>query len=203
MPKRTIAVDVDDVLFPFVPELMAHYNGLRGAAFRMEDFSKYHFSEVWGISEEEANEIVASYLTQDVVHLSPMPGAQAAFARLADDFRLVIVTARNGIYEQRTRQWLDAHFGNLIDDVIFAGNPYDCEVYRAKGEVCAELGAVLLIDDSPSNLQSALEHEVDALLFGAHLWNQEHALPVTVPRCATWPEAVEYIRSHYVMAGAR
>ena len=77
MPKRTIAVDVDDVLFPFVPEIIVHYNGLRGAAFRMEDFSKYHFSEVWGISEEEANEIVASYLTKDVVHLLPVPGAKA------------------------------------------------------------------------------------------------------------------------------
>jgi 5'(3')-deoxyribonucleotidase len=203
MPKLTIAVDVDDVLFPFVPEIMAHYNGLRGAAFRLEDFSKYHFSEVWGISEEDANGVIASYLAKDVVHLSPVPGAQEALARLAEDFRLIVVTARNGVYEQPTRKWLDMHFGNLIEDAIFAGNPYDCEVYREKGEVCVDLGAALLIDDSPNNLQSALEHEVDALLFGAHQWNQVHSLPATVPRCATWPEVVDYIRARYVLAGAR
>ncbi|MEO6513183.1 MAG: hypothetical protein ABIR37_00705 [Candidatus Saccharimonadales bacterium] len=200
MGKPVIAVDIDDVIFPFVPEIIKQFNTRIGADLTLDDFKVYHFSQVWGSTEEEANDIVAEFLTQDVVHLQPISGAQEALSILSRDFRIVLVTARNGLFAPSTQQWLEAHFKDLFEDVIFAGNPHDTVVYREKGMVCQELGAVVLIDDSPNNLQSALDYGIDALLFGAHNWNREHSLPAHIARCETWEETVKYIHENYLAA---
>jgi 5'(3')-deoxyribonucleotidase len=201
MGKPVIAVDIDDVIFPFVPEIIKHFNMRRGATITIDDFSVYHFSQVWGSTEEEANAIVAEFLKQDVVHLLPIEGAQQAFSRLSRDFTIVLVTARNGLFAPSTQQWLEAHFKGLFNDVIFAGNPHDTDVYREKGIVCEELGAILLIDDSPDNLRSALDHGTSALLFGMHNWNRQHDLPTDIARCESWEEATKYIYKTFPVAG--
>lgn len=198
MSKPVIAVDIDDVIFPFIPELIKHYNLRKGADLTLEDFKIYHFSQVWGNTEEEANAIVAEFLTQDLVHLQPLPGAQQAFDRLSRDFDIVLITARNGLFAPSTTQWLQAHFQGLFEDVIFAGNPHDTIEYREKGIICQEVGAAVLIDDSPGNLQSALDYGVDAVLFGAHNWNKVHTLPDHIVRCRTWKEVVDHVYRVYV-----
>lgn len=196
MQKPVIAVDIDDVIFPFVVEIASHYNALKGAKLTKDDFFSYHFRDVWGGTEEEGNEVVATFLEKDVVHVLPLEGAKEAFEQLKKDFTIMLVTARNGIFEKRTRQWLEAHFGGLFHDVIFAGNPHDTVDYRKKGEICRELKAVCLIDDSPSNLVSAIECGIQPILFGAHPWNMHHELPAGVPRCSSWEEVTQYIYSN-------
>ena len=198
MSKPVVAIDIDDVIFPFVPEILKHFNTRSGADLSLDDFTVYHFSQVWGSTEDEANAIVAEFLSQDVVHLQPIAGAQKAFAELNREFTIVLVTARNGLFAPSTRQWLQSHFEGLFKDVIFAGNSHDTLIYREKGMICKELGAVVLIDDNPSNLQSALDYGIDALLFGAHKWNEVHALPEHTVRCDTWEEVVSHVRGKYL-----
>src|SRR3989338_6298738 len=67
--KPIIAVDIDEVLAPFVPLLIEFYNKnhlLEGQdPLHLEMFNSYHFRNVWGGSEERSKEIVNQFLDSD------------------------------------------------------------------------------------------------------------------------------------------
>lgn len=194
MRKPVIVCDIDDVVFPFVDNIALHYNQQFGASLTPEDFVSFNFYEVWGGTQEEANGIVEGFLAQPCLELSPLKGAVEAFTRLKEDFDIVLVTARNGIFEEGTVGWLRQHFPDLFDRAIFAGNAHDGRGFRTKGEICRELEAVLIIDDHPSNVLSAVNQGVDGILFGTKAWTLEaiDKLHNTV-HCHDWSAVEEYI----------
>lgn len=191
--KPVIVCDIDDVVFPFIPAMARHYNDAYKATLTPEDFISYNFNEVWGGSQEEANRIIEEFLSIPRLELRPIDGAVEAFRRLSRDFDIVMVTARNGIFESQTTVWLRAHFPELFREVIFAGNPHDGRGFRTKGEICKELGAVLIIDDYPANIQSAVGQGVDGILFGDRHWSVAAPAHEQVQKCADWTAVSEYI----------
>ncbi len=192
--KPTIAIDIDDVLFPFVVGVAKHYNGLKGAALTPADFFSFNFDEVWGGTVEESVEIVYDFLSTDCLALQPVAGAQEVLGRLKEDFNLVLVTARNDEFRPQTASWLQQHFPGLFRDVVFAGNHYDNRGFRAKGDICKELGADLLIDDHPKNILSAVEAGISGILFGEKAWTVMGELPDSSVRyCKDWRAVEKYI----------
>lgn len=192
--KPTIAVDIDDVLFPFVIGIAEHFNKLNGATLTPEDFISFKFEEVWGGTAEESVVIVDEFQSTDSIELLPVAGASQAFSRLRADFEIVLVTARNSLFEPQTTSWLQAHFPGLFDGLIFAGNDYDGRGFRTKGEICKEIGAVLLIDDHPKNILSATKVGIDGILFGEKAWtNMDSLSELSVRHCRNWEETVGYI----------
>lgn len=193
MKKPVLVCDIDDVVFPFIPEMAKHYNERYQAQLTPEDFVSFNFYEVWGGTQQEANAIIESFLAKPQLELQPIQGAVEAFARLKQDFDIVMVTARNGIFESETSAWLKAHFTDLFSHVVFAGNPHDGRGYRTKGEICEELGAVLIIDDHPANVMSAVQQGADGILFGNRTWTVEAESHEKVMHCQNWPAVEEYI----------
>ena len=191
--KPVIAVDIDDVLFPFVHGITDYHNTLKGANLTVDDFFSYDFAEVWGVSAEETEEIVSGFLRADQLHLQPVDGAASALARLAGDFDIVLVTARNQVFEAETAAWLRRHLPDLFQHVVFAGNPHDGRPYRPKGVICRELGARYLIDDYPANLLSAAECGVKGILFGSKRWSVLDEPSALIAPCADWRAVEEYI----------
>lgn len=191
--KPVIAVDIDDVLFPFVDGVADYHNSLRGTTLSADDFFTYNFSQVWGISPEEADDIISSFLGSENLELRPVKGAAEALAQLGRDFDIVLVTARNEIFEKETVQWLRRHLSDLFRHVIFAGNPHDGRPYRAKGVICRELGAQLLIDDHPTNLMSAAECGIDGVLFGSRAWSVLDEPSTRIVPCVDWEAVLEYV----------
>jgi len=192
MTKPVIVCDIDDVLFPFVEGMAEYHNVLKGTTLSAKDFISYDFSQVWGGTQAEADNIVDAFLHQDNLELKPVIGAQQALEELSHTFKIVLVTARNDVFSRKTAIWLKAHFNDLFEDIIFAGNPYDGRGYRHKGDICKELGAVLIIDDHPKNILSAIEQGVDGILFGEHAWTKEAHLE-NVKKCKDWEAVVEYL----------
>lgn len=193
MAKPVIVCDFDDVLFPLIEGLSDHHNDAHGTTLTPEDFVSYNFNEVWGGSQQEANLIIEAFLANDNLHLEPLPGVQAALTRLSQDFQLVIVTARNHLFEPSTVRWLRHRLPDLFSEVVFAGNHHDGRGFRTKGEICRELQALLIIDDHPANLASAVQQGTDAILFGTKAWSSLEGLPKRVVHCETWPDVTEYI----------
>lgn len=194
MTKPIIVCDIDDVVFPFIPGMADHYNQLRGASLTAEDFVSFNLTEVWGGTMEETNEIVHTFLSEQRLHLQPLDGAVEAFTRLKEDFDIVMVTARNGMFEENTTAWLRVHFADLFSHAIFAGNPHDGNPYRTKGEICKELQAALIIDDFPGNILSARDHGTDGIFFGTKQWTLDGARDYPdVAHCRDWQETLEYI----------
>lgn len=192
--RPVIAVDIDDVLFPFIEGLAEYHNDLKGTQLTADDFTTYRLSEVWGGTLEETEEIVHTFLAADHrLRLQPRDGVKKALERLKSDFDVVLVTARNQAFEAPTAAWLRYHLPDLFADVMFAGNPYDGRPYRPKGVICQELGARLLIDDHPSNLLSAAECGVDGILFGSKAWSVLETPVSRIVPCSDWDAVLRYI----------
>lgn len=191
--RPVIAVDIDDVLFPFVDGIASHHNALRGSRLTVQDFVTFDLAKVFGSSQEETEAIVKSFLESDNIHLEPVAGAKEALARLKRDFDVILVTARNEYFKTKTVDWLRRQLPDLFADVHFAGNPHDGRPFRPKGAICYELGAKLLIDDYPENLRSAVSFGIDGVLFGSKPWSFVDDEEVNIVPCMDWSAVIEYI----------
>jgi 5'(3')-deoxyribonucleotidase len=191
--RPVIAVDIDDVLFPFVLGMAEYHNHHKGTTLSPEDFTSFNFMDVWGGTQDETNSMIDGFMEADYLRLQPEPGAKEALARLKNDFDVVLVTARNQMFEANTVLWLRHHLPDLFKDVVFAGNPHDGRAYQPKGIICKELGARLLIDDHPLNLMSATECGVEGILFGSKAWSVVDGPYPSIKACPDWPSVIEYI----------
>jgi uncharacterized HAD superfamily protein len=68
------------------------------------------------------------------------------------------------------------------------GNHYGTEgVKRSKPDMCKDIGAVLLIDDSLDYASQCAEAQLDAILFGDYAWNRsKQDLHENIVRVAHW-----------------
>lgn len=193
MPKQIIAVDIDDVLVPHFQDLIAWYNREYGTKLRLAD----NYSDdlrVWGTKtdEEAILRVHRYYDTPEFASSRPFHEAETVLRDLSTTYDLVLVTARDTIIEAATREWVEAHFGELFQAVHFTAH-YSLEGRRrTKADLCVEIGARYLIDDTPHHALAAAEVGVRVLLFGNYPWNDLSDLPDRVTRCKDWPEVREY-----------
>lgn len=195
MSKPVIAVDVDEVLTPTQPALIEHHNQLHGTKLQLSDFHTYDFWEVWGGTKEESIENFMLFTESDYFdRLPPMPGAMEVLTRLSHTYNLAIVTSRMHSLLAPTMKWLDLHYPKLFESVLL-GNYGVKGLSQTKSEMCQQLGAKVLIDDSMHYAKECVDVGVQALLFGDYPWNQADELPEGVTRVKDWAE-VERILLH-------
>jgi len=193
--KRNLALDLDDVIYPFLPTMIPFHNDRYGTEFTVDDYHTFDFHEVWGGTRSEAMEKVVGFF--DVLHKDgpvpdPMAEAATAIDKLAGEFRLVIVTARFDELRRHTHAWLDKHFPGLFEEVHLC-NSFGPGVRRTKASICDELDAVALVDDSLKNVTAVAATGRKAVLFGDYAWNRAGVLPAGVKRALTWDEVVSDI----------
>ena len=196
--QPTIAVDIDEVLCPFVPVLAAWHNSKYGTSLTAADFHSYTFYEVWGgDAASSADKIAAFFASPAFGSLTPLPGAVEAISSLAPRARLVVVTARSTAVEPITRAFLEAHFPGFFSDVFFgshwAPSGHAGRVER-KIDLCRRAGAALLIDDNRGYANECSEAGVPALLFGDYAWNKG-ATGLHVTRVADWSAALAEVHA--------
>lgn len=192
MPKETIAVDIDEVLFPFVPNFVDYHNRLNGTSITADDFRTYRFEDDLGVSLEESIEHVYSFNAADHSQIAPLEGTAEAITRLSERFNLNLVTARHPQFETNTLGWIDRHFPETFDSVTFIGYAAIMETPRTKAEICHEIGAIALIDDSPGHVNQCVEEGIQGILFGEYPWNRDCSLANGVVRCGSWTDVEEY-----------
>lgn len=192
-----IAVDVDEVLFPFMEHFNLHDNAVHGGALTPQDFPTYRFQHDLNISLEEALARVYSFNGADHEHIKSIDEAQTAIDDLAVRFDLVVITARHPQFEDNTRKWIDRNFTGKFSNVVHIGYAEVMKNPRTKVEVCQEMGAMALIDDSPGHVSECAAKGIDGVLFGNYPWNQDRifsdaGIPKGVVRCEDWKQVVEY-----------
>lgn len=186
MAREVLAIDVDEVQFPFVPAFADFHNRVYGTNFQPEDFSSYRFEEVLLVSPDEVGRRIHAFHEQDDLHIEPLAGAAAAIGRLANEYELVVLTARESQFEQRTISWIQARIGDHFSDyrhIGFSGN---------KAEECRKLGARSLIDDTPRHIFGCVQLGMEGALFGDYGWNRTEVLRPGAVRTVDWDKVLEH-----------
>lgn len=196
---KTIAVDLDEVLGQFIPQLCKYHNAAypESPTLTPAGFFSYRFCEVWGGDDEGAIRKVHDFFESEFFDDIPVvPGAPDGVRALKQaGYRLVIVTSRQLAIEEQTRRWVDRHFGGVFDAIAFGNHWGKSGRKTSKPELCRELNADILIDDAVSYCTECARTGIRAFLFGDYAWNQTagSALPAGVERVARWDQAVQSV----------
>lgn len=198
MPKKVIAVDIDDVLSNFAQELIALSNQKWGTNLTLDDYTE-HWGEMWKVDDEivkkRSDELHDAELAFKLKHSSD---ARPILKKLSKKYRLVLVTSRRQVITQETKVWIDKFFKDIFEDLHFTGfydtkNHASVQIQSTKVEILKQVGADYLIDDQPKHCFAAARTGIKALLFGVYPWNQNiKELPKGVIRVKNWQEVLEY-----------
>ncbi len=194
MTKETIAVDVDEVLYPFLDEFIVHHDHNYGTKLNKEQFTAYDFDGPLDLPTSETVRRIYNFLElSGDLEVEPIEEARDSIAKLSERFNLVIVTARHSSFENITQNWLGKHFPNYFQDVELIGYAPIMDKPLTKAEVCIKLGAIALIDDSLLHVKQATSAGINGILFGDYPWNKTEKLPHGVIRCDNWPKVLKYL----------
>jgi len=174
-----IAIDIDSTLHPYWDHMEAIARRRFGVAL------PYDEQITWGITTlkpEQVRAIVEETHTEKVVLAGePYPGAVETVRAWHEAGHFIHITSHRAAHTHRaTARWLDR-----------IGLPYD-ELYLSYDKVarCREIGIDVLIDDSPVNLQKAIDAGITAATL-VHPWNRELCETEDVVWAADWPGLAE------------
>lgn len=190
--RLIVAVDLDEVLGAFVEALASWHNEHHGTTLTSNDFHSYHFRDVWGGTDDETRGKMNKFFeSSHFDSITSVKESAAVLRQLKNAFcKFIVVTSRDHVIADRTRAWLDVHFHGIFDDVLF-GNHYGVTGKKTpKSELCAQIGAHVLIDDSLSYALEAASVVPTVITFGQYAWNSGPAKvqgEVAVPGHATGP----------------
>jgi uncharacterized HAD superfamily protein len=156
-----IAIDIDSTLHPYWDQLSAAAERRFGIAL------PYEHQVTWGITRLRPEQVRAcveeTHSEARVLAAEPYPGAVEAVRDWHEQGHFIHVTSHRAKASQEvTERWLRQ-----------IRLPYD-ELYCSFDKIsrCREIGIDLLIDDSPPNLEAAIDAGI-AVATILHPWNRE------------------------------
>ena len=202
MVKKTIAVDIDDVLSASAEAFIAFSNKQWGHTLSVDDYLE-EWAVVWQVDLDEAArraDLVHTYGDTIIASHRVFDDAYPVLQRLRKRFNLIVVTSRRKVLQPATEKWISQYFPDIFSAVHYAGI-WDSEshilekVKATKAELCLELGADYLIDDQPKHCIAAAEAGIASILFGDYKWSRYDVVPNGVTRIHSWREVEEYFNA--------
>ena len=194
MKKKVVAVDFDDVVYDCNTTLALWHNGAYGSNYTRDDVRSWHLWHTWECSEEEAVRRVEEFLLSDAHDTGlPVSGSLEALKAIALQYELHIITARSDHHRPKVMEWLAHHLPGVFHAAHFTNYWLkDAAVQRSKRQVCSELSAVCLIEDSMHNAHDVAESNTPVLLFDTP-WNKTFEPHPLVTRVYSWKEIQEKV----------
>lgn len=194
--KPIIAVDIDEVLTPHFQDLIYWYNNQYGTKLTLAN-NHPKTVEGWGTNtiEEAVKRVHKFFETESFKNSQPFEEAVSATKRISEHYEMVIVTSRDTLVEQITREWLNDYFPKLFQEVHFTAFYSLNGKARSKASVAKDAGVSYMIDDSLDHIIAAAEMGIKGLLFGNYPWNQAETLPIGVARVKDWQGILEYFEN--------
>lgn len=189
--KPILALDLDELLFPFAENFLKYVNNERGTGFSIDDIPGYLFKGLPDIPLPEVLQLIGAFLTRTGLQPLPLQGAVEAVEQLKHQFELVVVTARYDELKEATLAWLQTYFPDMFERIVLCNSfAVTRPNTRTKVDVCLELGAVALVDDSVAHVTEMATDGKRGVLFGDYPWNQTDELPEGVTRARNWDEVL-------------
>ena len=169
-----IAIDVDEVLANFLEQYLKFQEATYGRKISFDDVKTYYFRDIFFFFfKQEISEIYEFYDTPFFKHVRPLPDSIDVVKELKrQGHTLHVITARQHKIATQTKDWINTHFPNLFEDVIITneaafGNTNPLK----KVDVCKQLNAHVIIEDSHSNACDAAREHITAILINKP-WNK-------------------------------
>lgn len=193
MPK-VIAVDLDDVANNFNRAFNAYSKSVHGARQSYDDLKTYDLSIDYDIDEEETHRRIFDFCHNWHDTIKPIMNAIGALRLLKQEYELQMVTSRCESIEEITHKWLDENAPNIFTVTHFTNGfaTKHPERRRSKLDVCREIGAIMLIDDSLSHVGEVAEKMQIPVYMPNRPWN-EHLTPPGVTRVKSFDEILEHM----------
>jgi len=189
-----IAIDLDEVLADTTPALIRYHNDTYGTSLVFEDFNNYEWWRVWGGTREESVKKFLDFVNtpyfQEVI---PVKGAQDVMNKIRKNHSLHIVTSRQTELEPVTSAWVGKYFPGVFTGLHIANHAQWAisGKTRTKVEICRELEATLLIEDSLLYARECESDNIPVLLLD-YPWNKG-PLPLNTQRVQSWKEILQHI----------
>lgn len=197
MQKSILALDCDDVVFPFVNQLISYLNNEKGMNLKREDFNTYNLQKILGDKYfwqtiKKLNDFYRSpYFRQAV----PVDGAVNVLDSLKKDYSIHLITSRPRILKEKTNIFLESFFPGIIDSKHFSKNNACYNGARkTKAQICLELGAKTIIEDCLEYAVQCAEGGINVLLLNTP-WNQSKENSPLIKRVNNLVEARDYALS--------
>jgi uncharacterized HAD superfamily protein len=193
--KPKLAVDIDEVLYPFVEKFAEHHNDVYSTALTKHDFHDYIINVISDDQEVVLSRIQAFQETGALKFGDPIQGSIPALSLLSEHYDIFIVSARGPELLGHTIEWLMQHYPKIFSGVYFAEYWLESEESErwTKSMLCKKIGAGVLIEDSLKYAKECSDEGIRVLLFGNYPWNQAQELPAGVSRAVDWQAAVEVL----------
>ncbi len=198
MSKKTIAIDIDDVIADSTDALRLVVNETSGVELTREQYNvegEYwrYYETVWAyhkIDHLVSFDGLSDNMAVGQDHVKVINDASLAIAELHKKYKIVAVTSRTVKWIDKTKEWITKNFPEVFDDIVFVH--HDDNDGRTKGDACVEAGATWLIDDNYEHCNSAVDRSVTALLFGDYGWNRKFHKAQMIHHVKNWREVLEY-----------
>lgn len=189
MKKRVIALDIDDVLINFNESLRKFHNARYGTSYERIDIVSFELSGLWKCTRSEmVRRVMEHYHSKEHEAIEVIDGVPDVLLRYKKKFTYVCITARPESVRAHTLPILERYFPKLIKSAHFLGHLELGSAHcKSKAEVCHEIGAMLLVEDSLHNAEVAAHAGVRVLLIDTP-WNQQAQLHPFITRVARWAE---------------
>lgn len=199
--KPLIAIDIDDVIAYTTEAVCRWANEMTGKNLTMDDYRVetnvdywHYYESIWqqhGMDGLDLNKFLGVF-GYDPDSIKMVPGSKQALVDLAKNFDIIFVTSRDIKAREVTQQWFRKQIGYEVRVHFASAGHHDYgKDAPSKGQIAKSLGVEFLVDDNPEHVQSALDHDIKAVLFGDYGW--QVGAPDYMVRLKTWPEVVEYI----------
>jgi 5'(3')-deoxyribonucleotidase len=194
---KIIAVDADDTLFDENTAMRLFHNARYGTSHTQEDYLAagefgWFWKPIWKTDQAETEKRYEEFVQHKLVHnLEPIKDAGQVLALLRKKYDLVIVTSRGERSKKMTHEALHEHYPGLFSDVHFVPL-WGGDKAATKAQICNDIGASYLIDDSFEHCKLAAESGLEALLFGHYGWNRTQKVTSRMTRTKNWQEVLEY-----------
>jgi|TARA_Y100000310_G_C20652942_1_gene800463 hypothetical protein len=185
-----IGIDIDDVLFEFITNLMVFYNGKHGTNFKKEDVFSFNLGKVWKKERKEVNEEVLDFFkSNSFSELRPIIGSQESISLLSKKNKLAIVTSRPEITKEQTSSWLEKFYPGSFSKIHFTNHFLEIGQKKSKADICLENGYDVLIEDNKDYALECAEKGIKVFLFNRP-WNKDFTTHENITPVDSWEEII-------------
>jgi len=148
---RVYAIDADEIVFNYIDPFIAFINAILGTNHVRSTVTSYSFEDSGVIPKGTNNYYVKAFGDSGgIANLPLMPGAQRNIQKLLEKDSIFYVTSRSSDYYSDTE-------AALVANGIWAPMLFSTKA-MPKAQIIRAIGAVALLDDSPTFINEVLDH---------------------------------------------